>query len=123
LFIVVVYMPEGAWGNRLRFLQSRARGRSAPQRSKKRTGVGAPNRGRGGEAHRKNIAHWGESYIYTSRSCVISSALTTINPIAGRSAGVNEPSGLLSASMINTNTTDACPNSWIRPFDVPSGVG
>jgi len=38
-------------------------------------------------------------------------------------AGVNEPSEALVASMIYTKTTEACPNNWISPLLVPSGVG
>ena len=52
-----------------------------------------------------------------------SRALMNSNPIANNSAGVNDPSGVFNASMTYTNTTEACPNSWIKPLDVPSGVG
>src|SRR5512144_2783826 len=45
------------------------------------------------------------------------------NPIASSNAGVKEPFGVFNASMMYTNTTEACPNNWINPFDVPSGVG
>jgi len=49
--------------------------------------------------------------------------LSASSPAASSSAGVKAPSGVLSASMMYTNTTEACPNNWINPLDVPSGVG
>ena len=36
---------------------------------------------------------------------------------------MNEPSEARSAAMMYTETTDTCPQSWISPVDVPSGVG
>ena len=53
--LVLVSLPEGAWGNRLRFLQSGARGRSASQRSRKHiANKPAISQEREGEAPRSN---------------------------------------------------------------------
>src|SRR5574340_1377400 len=48
---------------------------------------------------------------------------TSSNPTASSSPGVKEPSLDFNASMMYTNTTEICPNNWIRPVEVPSGVG
>ena len=68
------------------------------------------------------------SYLFWISSCgsficEMKNRLTIKNPAATNSAGVNEPSAFFNASMKKTKTTEACPKSWISPFDVPSGVG
>ena len=51
------------------------------------------------------------------------SALTARSTLASTSDTVNEPLPVRSTPMTQTKATEHCPNSWMSPLDVPSGVG
>ena len=55
--------------------------------------------------------------------CEMKNKLRSSNPVANNNEGVNEPFGFFIACIKKTKTTEACPNSWTSPLDVPSGVG